>query len=111
MPIMDPLLLVISIPIILLLGFVNAPRVTKPPQSGSLGGKGGSVGTVVFVGVKVSVAVGVFVGVSVFVRVGVFVGVSVFVRTGAGVRVGVLVIVGGRVAVLEGVARGSTTAV
>lgn len=108
---MDPLLLVISIPISLLLGFVNAPRVTK----GQVGSLGAAAGMLVFVavkvGVKVSVAVGVFVGVRVFVRVGVFVRLGVFVPVGAGVRVGVLVIVGGRVAVLDGVARGSTTAV
>jgi UDP-3-O-[3-hydroxymyristoyl] glucosamine N-acyltransferase len=80
------------------LGLISGLRNTDP-QIDCTGATGVSVGGRVFVGVKVNVAVGVF------VRVG------VFVPVGAGVRVGVLVSVGGRVAVLEGVILGSTTAV
>ena len=94
----EPLLLVISIASTLGLEFTKGLSKTDP-QTACTGATGVRVGGIVFVGVKVNVAVGVF------VRVG------VFVLTGMGVRVGVLVSVGGRVAVLEGVILGSTTAV
>ena len=104
MVMVDPLVLVISMPNSLALGFVNALSDTNP-QIGSKGDMG------VTVGISVNVGVGVLVGV--FVRVGVFVTVLVGagVWVGAGVCVGGFVSVGVRVGFFEGVMLGSTTSV